>query len=83
MTNCPKIVKSFEVSFTISPVTQVADVEVNSASMIPRVPLWDIGKSSKKAPVLIAAKKLKSIIFNSFLVFVTYPFLTNIIQPFY
>jgi len=38
MINCPKVVKSFGVSLTISPVTQVADVEVNSASIMLRVP---------------------------------------------
>jgi len=35
ITNCPKVEKSFPVSSTINPVTQVAEVEVKRALMKP------------------------------------------------
>ena len=48
------------------PVTQVADVAVNSASengVIP-CPFEDIGNISSRVPSIISAKKLKMIIWN-------------------
>ena len=54
------------VSFTISPVTQVADVAVNSASAKGVIVclLEDMGSISRNVPSIISAKKLKIIIWN-------------------
>ena len=51
ITNCPKVEKSFPVSSTINPVTQVAEVEVKRALMKPML-----------FPVLEAAGRLRSIV---------------------
>ena len=51
ITNCPKVEKSFPVSNTINPVTQVAEVAVNRALMKPML-----------SPVLEAAGRLRNIV---------------------
>ena len=64
MTPCPKSDQYAAVSFTISPVTQVADVAVNSASeneVIPR-PFDEMGSISSSVPSIMSTKKLRIII---------------------
>jgi len=51
MINCPKVEKSFPVSKTINPVTQVAEVAVKRASIKPIL-----------FPVLEATGRLRSIV---------------------
>jgi len=51
MVNCPKVEKSFPVSKTINPVTQVAEVAVKRALIKPTL-----------LPVLEAAGRLRSIV---------------------
>ena len=66
ITPCPKYDQYVAVSCTMRPVTQVADVAVNSASengVIP-CPFEDIGNISSRVPSIISAKKLKMIIWN-------------------
>src|SRR5690606_28997679 len=57
--NCPRKVKSEEVSKTINPVTQTADVEVKTASTreIPSVVAF--GRESKSVPIRISNRKLR------------------------
>jgi len=65
---CPNREKSLPVSFTISPVTQVALVAVKSASTTPtEIPLLEhCGRAKKKAPIRIVTRKLKIIICGGF-----------------
>ncbi len=51
----PKSVKSTAVSFTIKPVTQKADVEVNSASM-ELIPFEEMGKDKRIIPSTIIVR---------------------------
>jgi len=57
MTICPKRVKSFGVSFTINPVTQTADVDVNSASIKEHSFVFAIGSIRRIAPKRITDRK--------------------------
>lgn len=63
--SCPKEVKSTGVSLTISPVTQTADVAVNTASIKRSSPLCAKGSDRSNAPLNIRAIKLKRIILIS------------------
>ena len=60
MITCPKTVKVLLVSTTMSPVTQIALVDVNSAfiNVIPSV--VDIGNNSNKVPTTTRHRKLKT-----------------------
>jgi len=73
--SCPNEVKSTGVSLTIRPVTQTADVAVNTASINRSSPLCAKGSDRSNAPLNISAIKLKRIIFIS-RVCIFYP-LTN------
>jgi hypothetical protein len=56
----PKRVKSRAVSFTVSPVTQTADVDVKSASTNPMPDTVAAGLMSRNDPIKISAMKLAS-----------------------
>jgi hypothetical protein len=63
MTACPKLVQYEAVSTTIRPVTQVADVAVNSAvsGEVKTCACEDIGSISKNAPKRIIPRKAATI----------------------
>jgi len=64
ITTCPNIDQWVKVSYTTSPVTQVPEVAVKIELISGvKVPDFDeIGRQSKKVPIIITAKKLKQII---------------------
>ena len=62
MTACPNPVNCVQVSRTIRPVTQVALVAVNMASITPSCPLrLEIGRLSSRVPAAISSRKLPQI----------------------
>ena len=63
ITICPNLVQYTGVSWTISPVTQVAEQDVNKESII-LAPIWSdvaAGKVSNNAPIKIALAKLSAV----------------------
>ena len=66
ITTCPNMVQPVAVSTTTSPVTQTADVEVNSASINGvQPPAFDAkGSASRSVPSKMTAKKPRMMIWN-------------------
>jgi len=58
ITNCPKRVNVFPTSRTVSPVTQVAEVAVNNASIKVKLLLAEIGRRRRIVPENITIRKL-------------------------
>ena len=62
MTDCPNGLKQLPVSTTVRPVTQTADVDVNSASTNPSPLMVDAGGSiSKQVPIRIISANPKMV----------------------
>jgi len=84
--SCPKVEKSFGVSSTINPVTQVAEVAVKRESIKPMLfPLLEAeGRLRSKAPIIITIRKPNNNTWGgeSFFSFITLTSDMIIISPF-